>query len=284
MRTQIIVVILMFIFIALIGMYKSKLDTIELIHSVPNYIETSIVEDVPSIENEALNLVNIVNQNIIKVNSISCNNVKIYITNSKVVPITLWSDLYYEKPKSFRMITSSRLCKESDVGSNINLFWFWSNRMNPPILYYANHSDLIKIPLRPTLNPLWIMECLGVQEISLKNVKIEKYQQYWAVYQSRVSTLGRLITKMTLIDPQYKRIVGHYLYNNANTLIASSEVIDFMTYESTYIPTKFKMCWQEENLVMTCQLLDMRVNEDIPNYIWNIPSNYVKKDMTTLSP
>jgi hypothetical protein len=29
-------------------------------------------------------------------------------------------------------------------GSNDNYFWFWSKRMDPPVLHYARHEELAK--------------------------------------------------------------------------------------------------------------------------------------------
>lgn len=285
MRTKIIVAVILSFVITRFYIDKTKNLSINLVNPIPEYIEPPKEDQSgPEYEKEVLVLVADVNSRNKNIKSLECDKVTIHTTREGGVPITLWSEIYYKKDKYFRMIDKSRLGKEADIGSNDKQFWFWSRRMKPPTLYYAKHTDLIKVPLRAPLNPLWLMECLNVTEIDTKNAKARKHENYWAIYQPRVSTLGTLMTKMTLIDPQYKRIIGHYLYGENNQLVASNEILEFTKYGNTFVPIKSKMCWQEEKLVMILQFKDVKVNTIPKEEMWTMPDYPVKKDMTKLLP
>jgi hypothetical protein len=255
----------------------------ELVNPIPSQIEPPPTDQSgPNNEQEVLDLIEDVNTRNKNIQSLECKNLTIKTTKKGGIVSSLWGELYYKKDKLFRMINRSRFSKESDIGSNQNQFWFWCHRMDPPILYYAKHSDLIKVPLRAPLNPIWLMECLNVTEICTKNSKARKHENYWAIYQTRVSNLGTLITKMTLIDPQYPRIIGHYLYGEDNQIIASYEILEFLEYANTFIPIKSKMCWHEENVIMVLYLEDTKVNTIIAENVWELPNYKNKRDMSTI--
>jgi len=285
MKTKIAAVIILFILIGFVYFMKTKTLSTELVHAIPVHIESpGEGEGGPEFEEEVLSLIADVNTRNKMVQSLTCNEVTIQATHEGGIPITLWSELHYQKDRRFRMVNRSRMGKEMDVGSNEEQFWFWSKRMRPPTLYYADHSDLIKVPLRPPLNPLWLMECMSVSKVDTKNAKARKHGDFWAIYQSRVSTLGTLMTKMTLIDPEHKRIVGHYLYDNEDNLIASNELLEFADCAGTSVPVKSKMCWHEEGVVMIFEFADLAINSQIKEELWAMPPSWNKQDMAELTP
>jgi len=253
-----------------------------LINPVPYHIKPP--QTISENNKEALDAIKRINARNASIRSLECHNITIRVNCPGTPPVNLKSEMAYEKDKKFRMINQSVLGREADVGSNDQQFWFWSKRMRPPTLYYANHSDMIKVPLRDPLNPLWLMECMNVQEIATKNTEIRQQEKYWAIHQTRVSLLGALVVKMTLIDPQEERIVGHYLYNSENKLIASSEIVAFAKCGSVYVPTEMKMCWHEENMSMLFQFTQIAVNTKIKDTTWILPNYLRKKNMAELLP
>lgn len=171
------------------------------------------------------------------------------------------AELWYQKDKNFRLIVKSIYGKEGDLGSNNNLFWFWSKRMDN-ILYYSEHKNLGKCGLRAPFHPLWLMECLGFTDIKGKITKCE--DGYLFVEEERMSTEGVAVTKGTLIKDDL--VVGHYLFKN-NHLIASVEIEEF-----NVVPKKMVIHWYEENLTMIWNIEDYEVNPEISDKIWQKPS------------
>jgi hypothetical protein len=188
----------------------------------------------------------------------------------------VYGELAMEKEKNFRLKVAHRLTgKEMDIGSNKDHFWFWSKRMNPPFLHYAKHEELNKTMLRTALNPNWMMESLNINSIDTENIEIGKFKEFLAIIQTRTSTTGEVVKIVVLINPNEKLVVGRYLYNANEKLIASTEYQDF--YE--FIPRKILIIWHEENITLDWDLSEIKTNIEINPIFWKIPDMKNKIDM-----
>ena len=78
-----------------------------------------------------------------------------------ISPIKLDGTIQYKKNNNFKMITESAFGKESEIGSNDIMFWFWSKRMEPRALYYAYNTDLELTRLKAPFNPVFVRQTLG---------------------------------------------------------------------------------------------------------------------------
>ena len=201
---------------------------------------------------------------------------------SAKITANLWGRISFEKKQNFRMQLSSRFNSEIDIGSNQQYFWFWSRRMKPSYLYYSLHKDIKKAPLKTLFHPLWMMECLGIDEIDLKGATIYQQENCIAVRQIRTGTMDQLVVKITLIDPKKQAIIGHYLYNDDLKLIASSEVLEFQNYKQFLIPKRIRMLWHEENAGMELTLSRVIINSQINKQLWEMPTNMPKRNLATL--
>lgn len=197
------------------------------------------------------------------VKTFSCDDIKIKV---KKIPFKLKACLYYEKPQNFRMVVKSLVGKELDIGSNSQQFWFWSKRMNPPALHYADYKDLNKTCLKTPLNPLWLIESLGMGKIN-PDAPMSKSGKYIIVTDARQSMLNSWIVKKTLIDTELKAIAGHYLYEADGTLIASAETT-FLNSQ----PKNVRVIWHEENITMDWDLGPIKKNQSIDQIYWQMPS------------
>lgn len=193
---------------------------------------------------------------------------------------TIWSDvdmliqghkttaqISYQKTKNFRMVVHSLTGIEADIGSNDTYFWFWSKRMNPPILYFAKHDNLFNTGLKTPFNPQWMVESLSVNAIKTNEVIFQTIGNRVAVKQLWLSPLRELISKITLIDASRNIIIGHYLYRN-ETLIASTEVVE--TYPSGF-PKKIQILWHEENVSIVWTFRNPKVNANLNPQLWQMP-------------
>jgi len=189
----------------------------------------------------------------------------------------LGGSLTYEKPKNFSLDLWRGSSKELRLGSNDTYFWFWSKRMDPPAIFYCKHTDVSKSRLRPVFYPAWIIESLGVDEISLKDAQIELTDQYCKIIHTRNS-----FKKTTLIDRHKKVIVGHYLHDNERLLV-SSEILDWESFSGFIFPTKMRVIWYEENVTLDWDLLrpGYRLDSYPPMYrSWKVPQGDLMIDMS----
>lgn len=181
------------------------------------------------------------------------------------IPFKFKGYLVYQKPKHFKMVLTSFVGKEVELGSNDSIFWFYSRRIDPPYLYYAPYQKADKTRLKSLFHPVWLMESLCLNPISQP---IKKTQNYGELLERKETAEGMLLKK-TLIDLQKDTILGHYLYKN-NTLIASSEI---EKYDSNCIPLSIKYIWYEEKQTLCIYLHNIIINKNVPSEVWSIPSH-----------
>lgn len=190
----------------------------------------------------------------------------------KKMPITIqqgsmkgkvFGELAMEKPKNFRLKISHEIFgDEMDVGSNDKIFWFWSKRLNPPVLNYANHENFKKANLKTILSPNWMLECLNSEKICTENIEIGKFKNFWLILENREE-----LTIVTLIEPDKKQVAGRYLYNDKGKMIASAE---YSNYKDG-IPKNILIIWYEERIVMNWDLSGIKINSDINHILWKMP-------------
>ena len=189
--------------------------------------------------------------------------------------------LYYEKPRNLRMITNSFLGKECDIGSNNILFWFWSKRMKPAGLYYANHEAIHRTRLKTPFHPIWLMETLGIDKIEETTVQTANYKEFLVVFVDGKGLRGQPITRIFLIDPSKNAVKAIYTVNKNGFLIISMEVLNFQLVDGLYFPKVAVTNWPEENMKMYWTFGKPRVNltaTDEQNWIMPNSKNKINLD------
>lgn len=220
-------------------------------------------------QNEGLKVISFINQELGKIKSIYCPKTNIAFKQGNGPKFRVNGELAAEKTKNFRLIVTHRLTgKEMDLGSNDRLFWFWNKRMKPPYLHFSTHENLNKTNLKAVLNPLWLMESFGIFPIEFAEAEISKHKKYWFVKNKKASNLGDEVTYVTLIDPEYKRVIGRYLYNKKEELFASAEYQEFYGC----LPTIATFIWYDEQISLEINLQEFKINEGIDQKYWSMPS------------
>jgi len=232
-------------------------------------------QEKPQPVHEIYDIIKTINEKNFKIKSLYIADMPIRLQQGSITT-RAYGELAMEKDKNFRLKVTHRLTgKEMDIGSNKTHFWFWSRRMNPPYLHYAKHEELDKTMLRTALNPAWMMESLNVSSIDTEKIEIAKFKEFWATIQPRTSGTGEKVTVVTLIQPVQKVVVGRYLYNQEDKLIASTEYQDF----SGKIPRKILIIWYEEGITLDWDLSAVQNNVGISPQFWVMPEMKNKIDM-----
>lgn len=212
-------------------------------------------------------LIKALNQKRETVRNIKIDDIKI-IWKQNALPIRLTGNLIYEKPKKLSFQVFHRITgKEIDIGSNEEYFWFYCKRMKPENFYYGKHSD--DIYLRSALHPDWIIESLDLKPWNIDAIKICSINNYFALKEKRTISNGCQIEIVSLLDKDKKRMLGKYLYDEAQNLLISTEYTDFNQEE---YPTKIHIHWHEENIQMTWILTKITKNLQLDSQNWKLPS------------
>lgn len=194
------------------------------------------------------------------------------------------SHISYEKPNNFRMINSSFLGKETDIGSNQDYFWFWSKRMQPPALFYSSHVNLYKTNLRTPFHPVWMMDIIGINSINLKDALVFKHKDNIVVSRNDISVTGKRITRVYLIDPQKMAFCGHYIYDKHDQIIVSAEIFEYHEVDGYFLPKKITINWFEENIQVKWVLQKPAINKTININSWIMPHISNKIDLNGYVP
>lgn len=213
-----------------------------------------------------------------KIKSIIAEGIRIKV-NQKT-SVNVFGNLSMEKQKNFRLkIWHSMTGIEMDIGSNEEIFWFWSKRMTPPALYFAKHENTNKTMLKAPLNPMWIMQSLGLNSIDLKNKEFKKIEDNWAIVEKSISSTGDLVKIAILIDANKDLILGNYLYDKNFKLIASSEIKNYTIDSNTnsLVPKDILIIWYDENISMECKFSKIQTNLSIKEQNWEKP--FVKNSL-----
>jgi hypothetical protein len=243
------------------------------------------VQTLPILENlgreiEGVAVVQDINQRHAQLRSLIAT---VHIQATKELTIRLAGQLAYQESKHLRLRTESRFGLELDLGSNEDVFWFWSKRMRPSALYYATHENYLKTPLKAPFDPLWMMRCLNFAPIDIKNVKVREFKGQAVVQSMRVNNLGQLIRELTVIDLLRKLVVGHYLCDENNQMIASAEINNFQMVDGLSVPSVVQFNWYEERTSMIWSIVDVQVNRQIGVDRFGLPNMEHVIDMSRMS-
>ena len=192
----------------------------------------------------------------------------------KIINITLKGWVYLEKPKNFRIIINSFFGNKAiDIGSNFELFWFWSKWMDK--LNSAYHKDYEKTRLKDPLNPMWLMESFGLSPLDSSKVEVRELDKQWAVSESVKSQFGYMLKKTCFINKITYRLEGYALTDENGKILATSEVKEYFGE----LPKKILFNWKTENLTLMVDLTKPVVNHQINSNFWKMPDITPKEEM-----
>ena len=245
---------------------------------VPGFLLLSPPSHCESMPQEAAALIKAINDHNTIVKTFSCD-MRIEIQTRFCVRAT--ATVNYEKDRRLRMLVQSIAGRELDIGSNDNAFWFWSRRMDPPALYYSSYNHLNASGLKTPFNPIWLKSLLGFDRIETKNAVVCRRGENWQVTEQTKNIRGEPVLRVTILDPNKRAIVGHFIYQDR--LICSAEVFEQTEISGYNLPSRIIVRWYDENITMIWELEDQVINQPIDRGVWQMPSYRRKIDMTNPS-
>lgn len=179
--------------------------------------------------------------------------------------ISATATLFMEKPKNFRLLVYKN-DKEMDLGSNDVCFWYWTKKNKT--VFFGNYSDYPNIDLKATLNPVWIMESLGLHKIeNFESFQTEKY----IIYSQTIKINNENIKRIIFVQKDINAIIGSYVLDEKETIISSIEIIEFYESKDFFIPKTILILYPEENINMEWRFENIKLNGPMDKNLWNKP-------------
>jgi len=204
-----------------------------------------------------------INKNIDAINYLFYKNIKIKLKNGLL--FNAKAKLSFKKDDNIRIVVDNFFGKQMDIGSNKELFWFWSKYNDPPFHYIFKHKDLKEANLKAFLAPEWILESMGFKKISVENIVfVESIGKGKGIKQLRKSPSGENISIITLINTEKNFVTGRYLLNDNQDIIASVEYKSYFVANDISVPDKIIVFF--ENIFMEWTISDIKINVSCPDF------------------
>jgi hypothetical protein len=186
-----------------------------------------------------------------------------------------------ERPRDFRLVIKSTLHTQADIGSNQVGFWFWVKDNTEKAIYVCDYEHVNASPLAATMQPDWIIEAMGLREITDREAATidarpgDKPGQL-VLTQLRKDSKGETLTKETLVRESNGEIIEHRLYAGAKKeLLARASIAQYQYVEllptdedpsgsKVAIPAKFRLDWIVEKFSLDITMGEPQVNPQFP--------------------
>lgn len=206
----------------------------------------------------------------------SCSGVKVKVWQDGS-RYRLSGELYYEKPEKFRLKISSILGDELDIGSNDELFWYWSRRDKDPGLHYAKHKDYNKTRLKSGFNPRFMMRSLGISEIVItEDTKVVETDTDLIIVYQRKNASGKPILVSIFINKEKELIDGFIVTDMDGKPQASA---DIQSRNQDGMPTKILYVWHTEDKALLLEFPKCQFNINISPRNWKMPNHQPQLNM-----
>lgn len=223
-------------------------------------------------QSEAVNTLVSLKRKLSAVRSLSTKDIKISIKR-----FSASGCLYYEGD-NLRLVISSFLGKEMDIGSNNEIFWFWSRRIRPQALYYSRHEDSYNTNLRPIFNKEWILECFIFSKIEDSQEMSFFKKDNMLIIKSLKKVSGDVkVYVITVVDTDALFITSKHICDADDNVMAS---VEYKNFKEDLIPRLIEVSWYEEGIFMKWSLNDVLVNAPIDERFWKTPEHKPMIDMS----
>jgi hypothetical protein len=153
----------------------------------------------------------------------------------KGMPGQASADVVYERPGRLRLRASNGLLGQVlDLGSNDELFWFWTSFSPEPALFFARHDQFAQSPNRSLIpiEPLWIIDAMGLPHFDPNHRHDGPYPKGNGLVEvrSRIPAADGESTKITLLHQQYAWVMQQQVYDSRGRLTASAQATDHEYY------------------------------------------------------
>ncbi len=219
-----------------------------------------VVGDTPT----AADLVNYLNQNSQKIQSIQCMEMDLDCKQGGQ-PIGLRARMCCEKPRNFRLSAEVLGHSEVDLGSNNQEFWYWIGKSDPPYLFHCSYQDLAQGGVRMPFpfQPDWVLEALGMGTYGpAEQYRLATKPQTFELVQDTVNSQGQRVRKVVVLKRVGGQVQAHILQDAASGKeICSATILDVQNVGGATLPRRMKLSWPDAQLQLTMKLEEVTINQ-----------------------
>ncbi len=190
--------------------------------------------------------------------------------------------LALERPRNFKLELAHSWSTIGDIGSNDERFWFWFKNNNDRSVYYCDYAELNSTSLAVTYQPDWIVEAMGLKEITpdeAAQIKTRTGTQPGTTIltfpptktggqtYSRVvivSDTTRKVSEFRVISSDGKATIAQAMIKKYREVPAGGRIAaDSSTAarETCSLPESIVLQWKRELLSLDVVLKDVKVNQ-----------------------
>ena len=190
-----------------------------------------------------------------------------------------------DRPKDFRLEIAFHNRPLADIGSNDQGFWFWvkDEDKKDQAIYVCDYEHVDASPLTVTMQPEWIMEAMGLREISEREAatisaeKGDKPGQLVLTQFRKDEAKRQTYTKVTVVDEQTGEIKEHRLYSGAKKeLLARATITETQRIQMkptddnpsgsvVDFPSKIQLEWIVEKFSLDITMGKPNINPQFPS-------------------
>ncbi len=187
----------------------------------------------------------------------------------------LTGKIYCSEEDGFRMMLTSFLGKELDLGRNKKKLWYWSKRDKDPGLHWAFIEEFSKTRLKTPFNPIFIQSTFGIEQIGEQS-EVRVNGNEVIVQRQEKNGRGENVLHILIYDLSEKRLMRSMLLDSNNRKIAESKI------EKYYgrVPQTIRYEWCEENAGMIVSFTYLEENRKMPATIFEMPEISPSHNMT----
>jgi hypothetical protein len=238
-----------------------------------NNTQTKDPRTVPDTEATPESLVNYLNQNAQKVNSLRASLAA--DVSSPDGAIELGGFLACEKPRGFRLKASAFGSPAVDAGSNNEEFWFWAKEQRGAApLMFCSYRDLAtgKVQVPFPFQPDMVLVALGMaaydKEVKGYTLKDNKEKLTLELTLDTKGLDGKPITRTVVFNRNKARagapqVLSHVLRDDKGKVICQADVLAVRDDPvlKVKVPTKVKIAWPTAKASITLMLSSVEVNK-----------------------
>lgn len=209
-------------------------------------------------------LLTAVNRNSDSIETAQASDARILV---KGMPGQASVDMVYERPRRLRLRAGTGFTGQVlDLGSNDELFWFWSSFSPEPALFFARHDQFAQSPNRSLIpiEPLWIIDAMGLPHFDpghRHDGPIPKGNGLVEV-RSWIRAADGETTKITLLHQQYAWVMQQQVFDSRGRLVASAQATDheYFPHAAAALPRKVTIDLPAAQLSFTVETQGYSVN------------------------
>jgi hypothetical protein len=236
----------------------------------------------------ASKLVDYLNQNSQRLQSMSCMDVDLDIQQGLQPIGGLTGKMACEQPRAFRMNASLMGNAEFELGSNDREFWYWIAKNKPPYQFFCSYEDLrtknIQLPF--PFQPEWVMETLGMAKYDPNGqYRVELKGDTIELIQDTTSLQGQPVRKVVIFNRAPKanggQIRAYVLRDMQGKEVCSAQIQDVQRVGDTVVPYKVVLSWPSEKTKLTMKFNKPTVNQVSPEMAQSL---FVRKPLKDSQP